>query len=71
MASRKSPGASGQQPRYRVGTPNTEAETKVQCPVCRQGMVPLSVAASVKEALSHLNSDALDDESDEPKNGTQ
>jgi hypothetical protein len=35
-----------------MGEPNTEAETLIPCPVCKKGLVPISVATSVKEALA-------------------
>lgn len=45
-----SPNASGQRPK--ATDPDDTIETQVSCPICKKGVVPISIARAVKEAMS-------------------
>lgn len=46
---------SGQRPKYQVGEPDGEAETRSQCPCCNGvGMIPSSLAVAVKKAIAAI-----------------
>lgn len=59
---KKTSTVSGLQKRYQVGEPNADAETHVPCPACKSGMVPVSIAITVRDALNLASSDPVDDD---------